>query len=466
MLITRDNLACYFKGERSTYRELRNLFNTSQSCYRALCESQETFKDKHLRGANSKSWSNFETSAVDILESVSLDIELYCWYLVSLSHKEGGLRDFQEALGTFSNLLETDIDRLQPIPPQEKLKSQDELAQKEEISALKLRPLRQLFGEAEGKGLLYLPIANLPLIGEISYWKLIQAEKNGTLEDLKDDISAVVRADPENLRKKIETFQNIISAVSRIETAAKSYAQDNGQIAPQMGYFKRFLDDVVRCISIHLADLGFALGDAPSEATEELPARSGELSRSDAYASEELRDEVSQQPSGIVSSREQALEKIAVLATYFRTYEPHSPISLLLDRAVRWGNLSAGQLYQEILTEGSVGMAQMALLTGLESQGYSEQYKRSSSRGLGDIEHPQIPDYHAALPKPHLAEKPSFAEENQFIEPAEVKTANPTPSEMRANSSQAEVEPDQVGINPSFAEDTPAEDADFVEFKW
>ncbi|GHB50220.1 hypothetical protein GCM10007094_44370 [Pseudovibrio japonicus] len=460
MMITSDNISHYLKSERSTYRELRNLFNTSQSCYRTLCESQETLSDKDLREANSKAWSEFENSAVDILNNVSLDIELFCWYLVSLSQKQDGLIEFQEALRTFSNLLETDIDRLQPIPPQEKLKSQDEREQKEEIATLKLRPIRQLFGEAEGKGLLYLPISNLPLLGEISYWKLIQVEKNGTLEDLKDDISAVVKADPENLRKKLATFQNIISVVVRIENTVKNYAQDNGQPAPQVIHFKRFLDDVVRCISVHFTDLGFALPDTPHETAEELPARSGEMAKSDTYAGQTPEDEVSRQPSGIVSSREQALEEIAALATYFRRREPHSPISLLLDRAVRWGNLSAGQLYQEILTEGSVGMAQMALLTGLESQGYSDQYKRSSSRGLGDIEHPKLPDYHAALPKPHLTENP------QITEPAEEKTANPTRSDMSANNSQADIEPDQVGINSSNAEDTPAEDADFVQFKW
>ncbi len=460
MKITSGNIRHYLKSEMSTYRELRNLFNTAQSCYRALCESQETINDKNLKEANSKAWSEFEYSAVNILDNLSLDIELLCWYLVSLSHKQDGLTELHETLRTFSNLLETDIDRLQPIPPQEKLKAQDEHAQKEEISALKLRPIRQLFGEAEGKGLLYLPIANLPLFGDISYWKLIQVEKNGTLEDLKDEISAVVRADPKNLRKKLETFQNTISVVVRIEATVKKYAQDNGQPAPQVIHFKRFLDDVVRCISVHLADLGFALYDMSGETEEELPARSGEISKSDTYAGEASGDEAFQQPSGNVSSREQALEEIAVLATYFRKSEPHSPISLLLDRAVRWGNLSAGQLYQEILTEGSVGMAQMALLTGLESQGYSDQYKRSSSRSLGDIEHPKLPNYHAALPNPHLTEKP------QFIEPAEVKTANPTRSEMNANSSQADVEPDQVGINSSSAEDSSAEDADFVQFKW
>lgn len=90
---------------------------------------------------------------------------------------------------------------------------------------------------------------------------------------------------------------------------------------------------------------------------------------------------------------------IAQLAKYFRQSEPHSPICLLLDRAVRWGNLSAAQLYSEILTDGSVGMSQMALMTGLESQGFSDTFGRRGAPPAGGIEHPKLENYAAALPQ-------------------------------------------------------------------
>jgi len=53
--------------------------------------------------------------------------------------------------------------------------------------------------------------------------------------------------------------------------------------------------------------------------------------------------------SGPISTRGEAFERLREVAEYFRGAEPHSPISFLVDRAVRWGNLTFPQLMQEIV---------------------------------------------------------------------------------------------------------------------
>ena len=53
--------------------------------------------------------------------------------------------------------------------------------------------------------------------------------------------------------------------------------------------------------------------------------------------------------SGPIATRDVAFSRLREVAEYFRGAEPHSPISFLVDRAVRWGNLSFPQLMQEIV---------------------------------------------------------------------------------------------------------------------
>ena len=48
-------------------------------------------------------------------------------------------------------------------------------------------------------------------------------------------------------------------------------------------------------------------------------------------------------------TREQAFATLKSIAEYFRTQEPHSPISYILYQAVRWGHLSLPELVQELI---------------------------------------------------------------------------------------------------------------------
>jgi type VI secretion system protein ImpA len=54
---------------------------------------------------------------------------------------------------------------------------------------------------------------------------------------------------------------------------------------------------------------------------------------------------------GQTQSREQALRKLAEAANYFRRAEPHSPISYLVERAVRWGGMPLMEVLQEFIED-------------------------------------------------------------------------------------------------------------------
>ncbi len=54
---------------------------------------------------------------------------------------------------------------------------------------------------------------------------------------------------------------------------------------------------------------------------------------------------------GPAQSREQALRKLSEAAAYFRGAEPHSPISYLVERAVRWGGMPLMDVLQEFIED-------------------------------------------------------------------------------------------------------------------
>ena len=53
--------------------------------------------------------------------------------------------------------------------------------------------------------------------------------------------------------------------------------------------------------------------------------------------------------SGAVGSRADALARLSDVARYFRDTEPHSPVSRLIERAVRWGNMTFEDLLRDVV---------------------------------------------------------------------------------------------------------------------
>ena len=53
--------------------------------------------------------------------------------------------------------------------------------------------------------------------------------------------------------------------------------------------------------------------------------------------------------SGPISSRQDALRTLGLVADYFGKTEPHTPITYRVKRAVRWGNMPLEALLKEVV---------------------------------------------------------------------------------------------------------------------
>ncbi len=70
--------------------------------------------------------------------------------------------------------------------------------------------------------------------------------------------------------------------------------------------------------------------------------------------------------SGVLT-REDAIVQLSTIASFFRKTEPHSPVGYLIERAIRWSNLSLTQVLEEVLHD-STALAKVRETLGIESK--------------------------------------------------------------------------------------------------
>lgn len=91
---------------------------------------------------------------------------------------------------------------------------------------------------------------------------------------------------------------------------------------------------------------------------------------------------------GPVQSRPEALKRLGEIAAYFQRTEPHSPVALLVQRAVKWGNMPLEGWLRDVIKDETV-LSQVKETLGLaagdyggyesESSGYEEPAAESAS---------------------------------------------------------------------------------------
>ena len=57
---------------------------------------------------------------------------------------------------------------------------------------------------------------------------------------------------------------------------------------------------------------------------------------------------------GAIRTRQDALKRLNELAEFFRKNEPHSPVSYLIDRAVKWGNMPLESWLQDVIKDETI----------------------------------------------------------------------------------------------------------------
>ena len=375
----------YLKEDKAVYRGLRNTFNTAQRALRKLTETPESLKNQELQGINISAWRILHQNCEDILENKSKDIETMSWWVASMMYGKVPLSDTADALVSVVEYVIENIDNLQPLLPIDKSKGDFPETKFSEINELKMRPFVHLFGESHAGGLLYIPLLNFPLLGEVTFGRYLVAKKNGVINNLQEEIAGIIASESADLVQKIIDFQRINKACADLDKFLKVYAQQSNSYPVTLSYTKQFIEDILLAVRALVKGFNFSWPGETEEvlAKEKLSIENSVESTINEMSSDSVGlsfdDGLTQfNPLNVLVKRDKALKILSVLAQYFRKTEPHSPVGLLLERAVRWGEMDSQELYSEILSQGSAGLAQMTMMTGLESMGYSEKLSKKS----------------------------------------------------------------------------------------
>jgi len=67
-------------------------------------------------------------------------------------------------------------------------------------------------------------------------------------------------------------------------------------------------------------------------------------------------------------NRDLAFHELRKIANYFAKSEPHSPVSFLLEKAIRWGYMSLPDLMEELVSGNDKVLGQINLITGISEE--------------------------------------------------------------------------------------------------
>ncbi|MEI6893179.1 MAG: type VI secretion system ImpA family N-terminal domain-containing protein [Colwellia sp.] len=380
-------VGCYLKADRSAYRSLRNTFNAAQSSFRRLTETPESSVDEALFDENQQNWLTVNQACWQTLTDKSKDIEIYCWWVMSLAFQEQAMVKIATALQVLVEFIDTFWPDVHPYFPDEKLSSTDVDEKKKQRAELQLRPLIQLLGESSNSGLLFMPLQMMKLVADIDYAKYFSASKTNNLALLKSQAQHKFPSEEAEVTQTIQAINLAISSLEKLDFWLKKTIKSLAIPIISTKFLKENLTDNLQAIKHLIADCYVTW---PLNAQPEIPVNS--VATEVSQAGNETITQQSQQnilaEQGLAKSsnthsmisltashatrqlnnRDHAFQELRQIANYFAKQEPHSPISFLLEKAIRWGYMSLPELMLELVEGNDKVLKQINLVAGLSDE--------------------------------------------------------------------------------------------------
>jgi type VI secretion system protein ImpA len=272
-------------------------------------------------------WRTISDNAQRFLRQVSKDLEAAACLLEAQLRLNGfaGLRDaVHVAGGLVTDFWETLYPRAGP----------------EESPADRLAAIRYLDRPA---GSLAARLRMIPIMGEetnsnLDFYRLLKLEQ---FERIEDDSKRAA----EFSKSGVPTREEIKKELSNSENARKRFTAIRNDVAGALAAIAEFnAATQQRC--------GIAALDATAGLLDDLHQHMRQLSPETPTPDPPGDAPVSPHNDPVSLERDEALRVLGEIAASFRRSEPHSPLSYLLDQAVRWGRLPLPDLMAELLPEG------------------------------------------------------------------------------------------------------------------
>ena len=318
-------------------------------------ERNRLFDETATQGVDAE-WRTVMEIAPRILMEESKDLEIATW-LLEAAIRYHGFKGLSEGFELIASLIDQYWDNLYPIPDEDGIET-------------KVAPLTGLNGEG-GEGTLLAPLRSVPFTddtgaGEYSFWQYQQARDISRIndDDERQQRIAASGISLDNIDRAVsetssefytEILADLSSTLSHFKTVNDLLDDHCGMDAPPASNIRQTLEEIEGAIK-HLAGykIDLPIDDLPTgpdgESIEGTPT--GNTAQGTTTA------------SGPVQSREQAFKQLEQISHFFKNTEPHSPLSYLLQKSVRWGKMSLPDLMKELLPDSSA-LEHFSDLTGV-----------------------------------------------------------------------------------------------------
>lgn len=327
---------------RSIYSRIRDARKAARAAERTnLFDDNSTEADEH--------WRQVFDLAPQALKDSSKDLEIASWYTESLIRKAGftGLRD---GFSLIRQLIETYWDNIYPLPDDDGIET-------------RVAALTGLNGEG-AEGVLIVPIrtTSITQVGQsgrpFSYWQYKQALDAQRMTD--------EQGRSEQISKNGFNLDDILKAVE--QSSQEFYVNLHDDVRDALEEYKKIGQLLTeRCgvqdsppTSNIINILTETLSSIAHIARDKLPVP-------------ETADGVdggdgsgSGIPGSPIKSRAEALKQLGHISQFFRRTEPHSPLSYIIEKSVRWGDMSLGELMQELIPDSN-SRSTYSSLTGVST---------------------------------------------------------------------------------------------------
>ncbi len=322
---------------------------------RKAARQTETQIDRGAEDLIPPDWRPLVDRAVTVLSEKSKDMEVTAYMIEGLTRTKGfaGVRD---GFGLAAGLVTTYKDALFPSPGDPDVEN-------------RFSHLLQLNG-IEGTGALIVPIAKIPLTGETSggIFALTHYQAARSLAKIPD-----AKARQAKIDKGAVTIEMIAKAIA--ETPAKFYIDLVDDITASLEQFRKFCDAVGETAKYDpqsdnlrgalesylevVRDLARAKLPPPGVAK---PAAAAAVDAGSAPVAA-----AAPSGSGVIRTRDDALDALAKVAEFFRQNEPQSIVPYALEQVIRWGRLPLPDLLSELIPE-EVPRKNLFKQVGIKSQ--------------------------------------------------------------------------------------------------
>ncbi|PHR89134.1 MAG: type VI secretion system protein TssA [Moritella sp.] len=306
-----------------------------------------------------REWSPIKDEIPQILAQETKDLE-YCAWLIEALCRTDGFAGLTIGFTLAHQLISQFWDGLYPSPDEDGLET-------------RIAPLLGLNG-FEGEGVLLMPILSIPLVetgsGErFPTWQIEQASQlnslsadkqkakiaNGavSLKQIKEALNEV--SDDELVSLKNDIAEAIIAfrlLADKMDEVMSGDAQPTSKITEKLQHCESIFTFITlerfNVINAEAA-VEASVAEQVAEDAVELDAASHSAGASAQAKSVNGYDFMQMDQS--LNNRHEAIKALHKIEQYFRTTEPHSPISYAIAQAIRWSELSLPELLAELVSD-------------------------------------------------------------------------------------------------------------------